>query len=382
MADDGAQRGEDRLAQRGAAGGVQPVDRGDGLVVVVGRAVGGQRALVEGDHTDVDGVGLCRDEPVRRAWAAASRLGFTSAAVMLFDTSNGEDHGPGHTRHGTRSPEVAPARAAAAPERPGKRAAGTCRRSRPGPAVLSPAAASAVARSRCSRRYASTKPTQTTAATTSRAGYRKLISAAASDQQARSCPPAFRPAHHVDQRRDQVLVGADRGTRSPRPGASTTSRPVRGPPPRRVAAAGRTGRRCRRTVARRSRRPRSGPGRGRAGRPRSGRRRGRRPPRAGAPSRLERRLPVDVADEVGDDEDQAAPAGGGRGQVAAWRPDRCGARPPATVAALGQLVGQAQDVIASGPRRDDPLGAVVVQDGADSVAGLRRTAGRGRSRAR
>ena len=29
----------------------------------------------------------------------------------------------------------------------------------------------------------------------------------------------------------------------------------------------------------------------------------------------ERLLPVDVADEVGDDEDQAAPAGGGRGQA-------------------------------------------------------------------
>ena len=105
----------------------------------------------------------------------------------------------------------------------------------------------------------------------------------------------LRPADHVDQGLDQVLVGADPVRRSPRPAASTRPRRARGRPPRPATAAGTADRWCRRATARRSRRPRPGPARGRAGRAPSGRRRGSRPPRAGgsagsapAPSRRRR----------------------------------------------------------------------------------------------
>ena len=75
-------------------------------------------------------------------------------------------------------------------------------------------------------------------------------------------------------------------------------------------------------------------------------------------SRVSGALPAGVADEVGDDEDQAAPAGGGRGQRAACAARsvvraRCRSRRPRP----GQLVGEPQHVGAAGAGRDHPLAA-------------------------
>ena len=130
----------------------------------------------------------------------------------------------------------------------------------------------------------------------------------------RSCAPALRtggPCRPGPRRRSwSVLI---RCGGHPGPPHRRRHGALRGRPPRPAAAAGTAGRWCRRAPARRSRRPRQD-------QPEVGQVELHRVDDADRDHLVpvaqpgQRRLPVDVADEVGDDEDQAAPAGGGRGQ--------------------------------------------------------------------
>ena len=81
---------------------VQPLDRGDRLVVVPGRRAGGQRALVEGDHADVDRVGLRLDEPRRRGLCGGQAGGCGVRRRHAVRDVEGEDHGTGGPRHPDR----------------------------------------------------------------------------------------------------------------------------------------------------------------------------------------------------------------------------------------------------------------------------------------
>ena len=203
------------------------------------------------------------------------------------------------------SPVDGRGRAAGAAARPGTAADGRCRRqpARPGRRRLQPGGRE---RARSAGAAASGRPPRgrgrPATATTSMHGILEAH---------RRLP--LRPADHVDQRRGQVLVGAD---------------PVGVTPARRIDAARAA---SRASTSARSRRRNSGslvsastcsPGLGvlDQDQPEVGQVELHRVDDAdrdhlvpvGQPG--QRRLPVDVADEVGDDEDQAAPAGGGRGQ--------------------------------------------------------------------
>ncbi len=324
--------------------GCSPVDRGDRLVVVVAGHVRGERALVERDHADVHGVRLRPDEPGRGGLRGGQPARRDIGRRHAVGDVEGQDHGagdPGHgdgrVRPGDREQQQSQGdqeqQRGYVPAQPGPatgRHLQSGRGQRAGPLALQqPVARRSGQRRRPRRRRAS-------------GGTGKLIRACVST--GAPCRPARRP----DPGRCRS------GGRSPRPGASWT------PPPSPGRDLVRS--RCWNSgslVSASSCSPVSASSTRTS--PRSGR-----SSSTGSTtriattscrwlSRVSAGLPVDVADEVGDDEDQAAPASGGGGQLqhggqVGGAPVRCGGR-----AGFGEFVGQAQHVGTAGARRDHPL---------------------------
>ena len=252
----------------------QPVDRGD-------RRRRGRRsgswvvsAPWPNATTPMSTVSGCAStKSIAAAWAAAEPGGRDVVGGHAVGHVEGEDHGAGRPRHGDRRLWTGDGRAAGASARRGTAAAAGGGADRPGRGPAAQPGGRAARRSarRCSQRYAGRRGQRRPATAT--ASMHGILEAHAA--------PALRPADHVDQRRDQVLVGADPVRGHAGPAHRVGHGGSRGRRPRPAAVRGTAGRWCRRAAARRSRRPRPGPARGRAGRAPPGRRRGSRPPRAG-----------------------------------------------------------------------------------------------------
>ena len=205
VAGDRAQRDEHALPERRAAAGLEPVDRGEHLGVVVGRLLGDQRAVAEGDDADVDRRRLRLDEPSRRVLGdrEAGRLDVVGAhAVGHVDD---EQHRaarlaswPAWPAGGTGRRSSRPARRSAG--RTGRAGGDPSRRDpgghdQPGRRQrVDPASAPALQRARRPRRA---RGTSTRAA--SRDGQANVIAAAVASHR----------ADHLDQRGGEVVVGGD-----------------------------------------------------------------------------------------------------------------------------------------------------------------------------
>ena len=264
-----------------APSGVEPVDGRQHVGLDVGRLLGDEAAVAEGDDADLDRApAACSTNGAAAALAASMRVGFEVLGPHAVRHVEGEDHGALAVRAGRRSPAGrAKADEQQHERRRGRSANGTWRSRRQPPGrggrhealrgQLGRALAPAGARAPRSPRRAAARP----AAARACRGQRNDISAAASAG-ARRCARSAR---------DEVVLGrhlveVDAG---PPGGRLQLGLPRRRPA--RGSGGGTRGRSCRRTAAHRSRRPRRRSRRRRAARARAGRRGGS-PPARGAGS--------------------------------------------------------------------------------------------------
>ena len=157
----------------------QPADRRQRGRVIGGRDRGLEAALLERDHADVHAGRLRVDERLRRlSWRRSSRLGATSVAAMLPETSMARMTVPLACDTGTDTDGPATATASTAmpamvqpePGRPGR----AC-----GAGGATPAAASAAARRRATTTAAHARATATSRPTASSTGSAKVMRACA-----------------------------------------------------------------------------------------------------------------------------------------------------------------------------------------------------------